>query len=180
MREGLGVRDRAAGGGGGGQQQQQRRSRDILIPSMGMGRSLLSDRHGISVQFSCRKITWSGVICITEPDLVTQHYPRPPARPPPRQSPAQTHTHTELWRTCCLAYVKQQISKLTFPTVPALFSVLARDVLKAARKRSGTEKMLHQCMLLLLLFQCVHVCVSVCVCFAYVCGQRDQHCSFCC
>lgn len=89
VRECLGVGDTGAGGGGG-----QLCIRDILIPSMGMGRSLLSDRHGIFVQFSRRKITWLGVICITELDLVTQHYPCPPARPPPQQTLTHTRTHT--------------------------------------------------------------------------------------
>ena len=73
-------------GGGGGQLH----IRDILIPSMGMGRFLLCDRHGIFVQFSSRKITWLGVICITELDRVTQYYPLPPPHPPPQQT--QTHT----------------------------------------------------------------------------------------
>lgn len=55
---------------------------DILIPSMDMGRFVLSDRHGIFARFSRRKITWLGVICITEPDLVPKCFPLLQARPP--------------------------------------------------------------------------------------------------
>lgn len=132
-----------------------------------MGRFLLSDRHGIFARFSSRKITWLGVICITELDLVTQHYPLPPPQPPPQQF--QTH------RLCVLpspdhhhhpspAYIKQQITKLTFPTALTLSSQFWAETLSNLpenKRRRGACG-----------FECVCVYFA---CSACVCGQGDLH-----
>lgn len=115
--------------------------RDILIPSMGMGRFLLYDRHGIFVQFSCRKITWSGVICITELD---QHYP-PPLRSPPT-NPNTLTVCTALAApspsvSCSYKTTNYQINIHNRPRSP--FTALGKDALKLARETSAEEKIFY-------------------------------------
>lgn len=156
-------------GGGGGQLC----IRDILIPSMGMGRFLLSDRHGIFVQFSRRKITWLGVICITELDLVTQHYPLPSTKTP---SPTNPNTQTVCAALaappppsppslpCLYKTTNYQINIPNSPHSP--FTVLGRDTLKLARKTSVKEKMFYGCMWL-----CVCLCVLYMFCMRVWSGR---------
>lgn len=141
--ESLKVRDMRglAGGGGWGWLC----IRDILIPSLGMGRFLLYDRHGIFVQFSCRKITWSGVICITELD---QHY-LPPSYPSlaisPLDKPKQT-VCTALAApspsiSCSYKTTNYQINIHNRPWTP--FTALGKDTLKLARETSAKEKIFY-------------------------------------
>lgn len=142
--------------------------RDILIPSLGMGRFLLYDRHGIFVQFSCRKITWSGVICITELD---QHYPLAPPTPitaPPLLTNPNTLTVCTALAapspsvSCSHKATNYQINIHNRPWTP--FTALGKDALKLARETSAN-----------ILWAQVAVCVRhispvcLCMCVQAIC-----------
>lgn len=133
-----------------------------------MGRFLLSDRHGIFARFSRRKITWLGVICITELALVTHRYPLSPPQPPSMAPntqcvlPSLHHHHHHP----SPAYIKQQITKLTFPTALTLPSQFWAETLSnLPENKRNREKVLW-----------VHVAVCGCVhyaCFACECDLGD-------
>lgn len=130
-----------------------------------MGRSLLSDRHGIFVQFSRRKITWLGVICITELDLVTQHYPCPPARPPPRQTLTHTRTHTLTAPPPCLpSLCKTTNYQINIPNSP-------RSLHSSGQKHSKTCQE-NKCKRENALWVLVAVCVRLWVHYTCVWSER--------
>lgn len=139
-----------------------------------MGCFLLYDRHGIFVQFSCRKITWSGVICITELD---QPYLPPllplPCHPPSRQT--QTHwlcvLHLLLLHHPSPAHTKQLITKLTFTTDPGLLSPLwAKTHWNLPEKQAQRRKYSMGAS------GCVcrthFACVCLCVCVQAICSKK--------
>lgn len=136
-----------------------------------MGRFLLSDRHGIFARFSRRKITWLGVICITELDLVTRHYPLPP---PPTPPPLLRPKHTDC--VCCPhctnttipppSYIKQQISKLTFSTAPLSLQSPGQRHPQTCQQTSVKEKTFCGCMWL-----CACLCVPSVFCVSVRSGK---------
>lgn len=161
-----------------------------------MGRSLLPDRHGIFVRFSRRKITWLGVICITELDLVTRHYPLPLPQPHPQQT--QTHglcalpsLHHHHHHHPSPAYIKQQITKLTFPTVLTLPSQFWAETLSNLPENKSKRENVLWVHAVVCVFVCImrvlHACVvreistccefsfCVCACVCYcVSGSRSS------
>lgn len=145
------------------------RIRDILIPSLGMGRFLLYDRHGIFVQFCCRKITWSGVICITELD---QHPPPPPLPPPLSTNPNTQTVCTALAApspsiSCSYKTTNYQINIHNRPWT--LFTALGKDALKLARETSAKEKIFYG-RKWLCVSDTFRLCVCLCMCVQAICS----------
>lgn len=81
-----------------------------------------------------RKITWLGVVCITEPDLVTQHYPSPSTQPTPNRPKHEQCVCCPCCTPPLACLYKTTNYQINIPNSPySLYTVPGRDTLKLAR-----------------------------------------------